>query len=89
MKFCKHCNYFLNISKTPIQNDDKIIYTIETMEQYLNYIKNVSEEVNQEVELKIDYDTLKAKLMVKYRKNSKKVDEILVSPFNYDTWGNF
>ena len=85
MKFCKHCNYVLNISKTPIQNDDKIIYTIETMEQYLNYIKNVSEEVNQEVELKIDYDTLKAKLMVKYRKNTKKVDEILT---NYQTIKN-
>ena len=55
------------------------------MEQYLNYIKNVSEEVNQEVELKIDYDTLKAKLMVKYRKNAKKVDEILT---NYQTIKN-
>lgn len=79
MKFCKHCNYVLNISKTPIQNDDKVIYTIETMDQYLNYIKNVSEEINQEVELKIDYDTLKNKLMVKYRKNVKKVDEILAN----------
>jgi len=79
MKFCKHCNYVLNISKTPIQGDDKILYTIETMDQYLNYLKNVSEEINHEVELKIDYDTLKSKLMGKYRKNTKKVDEILAS----------
>ncbi len=67
----------MNISKTPILNDDKIIYTIETMDQYLNYIKNISDEINHEVELKIDYETLKGKLMGKYKKNVKKVDEIL------------
>jgi hypothetical protein len=79
MKFCKHCNYVLNISKTPINGDNKVLYTIETVDQYLNYLKNVSEEINNEVELKIDYDTLKAKLMSKYKKNTKKVDESLAS----------
>jgi transposase-like protein len=77
MKFCKHCNYVLNISKSPINNDNKITYTIETMDQYLNYLKNVSTEINHDVELKIDHETLKSKLMGKYRKNNKKVDELL------------
>jgi len=79
MKFCKHCNYVLNISKTPLQTDDKVVYTIETMDQYLNYLKNVSTEVNHEVELKIDMETLKSKLMGKFKKNTKKVDELLVN----------
>ena len=78
MKFCKHCNYVLNISKTPINNDEKVVYTIETMDQYLNYLKNVSTELNHEVELKIDYETLKSKLMGKFKKNTKKVDEFLL-----------
>jgi transposase-like protein len=78
MKFCKHCNYVLNISKSPINNDNKITYTIETMDQYLNYIKNVSTEINHEVELKIDNATLKTKLMGKFKQNKKKVDELLI-----------
>jgi transposase-like protein len=85
MKFCKHCNYSLNISKSPINNDNKITYVIETMDQYLNYIKNVSDEINHDVELKIDLTTLKTKLMGKFKKNTKKVDEILL---NYDTIKN-
>ena len=67
MKFCKHCNYVLNISKSPINNENKIVYTIETMDQYINYLKNISTEVNHEVELKIERDTLKTKLMGKYK----------------------
>ena len=85
MKFCKHCNYVLNISKSPINNDNKIIYTIETMDQYINYLKNVSTEVNHEVEMKIDRETLKTNLMGKYKKNVKKVDELLE---NYETLKN-
>jgi transposase-like protein len=77
MKFCKHCNYVLNISKSPINNDNKILYTIETMEQYINYLKNISSEINHDIELKIDKETLKLKLMGKFRKNIKKVDELL------------
>jgi transposase-like protein len=79
MKFCKHCNYVLNISKTSLNSDEKITYTIETMDQYLNYIKNISTEINQEVVLKIEYDVLKSKLMGKFKKNIKKVDELLVT----------
>jgi len=78
MKFCKYCNYVLNISKTPIQTDDKVQYTIETMDQFLNYLKNVSTELNHEVELKIDQDVLKSKLMGKFKKNTKKVDEYML-----------
>jgi len=85
MKFCKHCNYSLNISKSPINNDNKITYTIETMDQYLNYIKNVSTEINHEVELKIDQTTLKTKLMGKFKQNKKKVDDLLL---HYDTLKN-
>ena len=77
MKFCKHCNYVLNISKSPINNDNKITYTIESMDQYLNYLKNVSTEINHDVELKIEKDALKIKLMGKFKKNVKKVDELL------------
>ena len=82
MKFCKYCKYSLNISKTPLNTDEKVIYTIETMDQYLNYLKNVSTEINHEIELKIDIETLKSKLMGKYKKNIKKVDELLK---NYDS----
>lgn len=85
MKFCKYCNYTLNISKTPLNSDEKVVYTIETMDQYLNYLKNVSTEINHEIELKIDLETLKSKLMGKYKKNIKKVEEILKS---YDTLKN-
>jgi transposase-like protein len=85
MKFCKHCNYVLNISKTPINNEEKVTYTIETMDQYLNYLKNVSTELNHEVELKIDYETLKSKLMGKFKKNVKKVDDFLK---DYETLKN-
>jgi len=85
MKFCKHCNYVLNISKSPINNDNKVIYTIETMDQYINYLKNISDEVNHDVDLKIDRETLKTKLMGKYKKNTKKVDELLE---NYETLKN-
>jgi transposase-like protein len=79
MKFCKHCNYVLNISKTSINSDDVVVYTIETMDQYLNYLKNVSTDLNHEVQLKIDLDTLKSKLMGKFKKNTKKVEELLQS----------
>ena len=79
MKFCKHCNYVLNISKSPINNDNKITYTIETVDQYINYLKNASTEINHDVELKIDYEILKGKLMTKFKKNTKKVDELLLS----------
>jgi transposase-like protein len=75
----------LNISKSPINNDNKVIYTIETMDQYINYLKNISDEVNHEVDLKIDRETLKTKLMGKYKKNTKKVDELLE---NYETLKN-
>jgi transposase-like protein len=85
MKFCKHCNYVLNISKTSINSDDTVVYTIETMDQYLNYLKNVSTDLNHDVELKIDLDTLKSKLMGKFKKNTKKVDELLL---NYETIKN-
>jgi transposase-like protein len=85
MKFCKHCNYVLNISKTPVNNEEKVTYTIETMDQYLNYLKNVSTELNHEVELKIDYETLKSKLMGKFKKNVKKVDDFLK---DYETLKN-
>jgi len=77
MKFCKHCNYVLNISKTSINTDNVDTYTIETMDQYLNYLKNVSTELNHDVNLKIDLETLKSKLMGKFKKNTKKVDELL------------
>jgi transposase-like protein len=79
MKFCKHCNYVLNISKTSINSDDVVVYTIETMDQYLNYLKNVSTDLNHEVQLKIDLDTLKSKLIGKFKKNTKKVEELLQS----------
>ena len=85
MKFCKYCNYTLNISKTPLNSDEKVVYTIETMDQYLNYLKNVSTEINHNIELKIDLETLKSKLMGKYKKNIKKVEEILKS---YETLKN-
>jgi len=77
MKFCKHCNYVLNISKTPLDSDSSVTYTIETMDQYLNYIKNVSSELNHDVDMKIDLETLKSKLMGKFKKNTKKVEELL------------
>ena len=78
MKFCKHCNYVLNISKTPLLLDNKVVYTIETMDQFLNYLKNVSTEINNEIEVKIDHETLRAKLMAKFKKNVKKVDEYML-----------
>jgi len=85
MKFCKHCNYVLNISKSPINNENKITYTIETMDQYLNYIKNVSTEINHDVDLKIEVSALKTKLMGKFKKNTKKVDELML---HYETIKN-
>jgi hypothetical protein len=77
MKFCKHCNYVLNISKTPLNIDNKIVYTIETADQFLNYLKNISTETNHDVDLKIDFEALKSKLMNKFKKNVKKVDEYM------------
>jgi hypothetical protein len=48
------------------------------MEHFLNYLKNVSTDMNNEIELKIDYETLKVKLMGKFKKNIKKVDEYML-----------
>jgi len=75
----------LNISKSPINNDNKVTYLIDNMEKYINYIKNVSTEINQEVELKIDINVLKKNLMGKYKNNIKKVDELLT---HYETLKN-
>jgi transposase-like protein len=55
------------------------------MDQYINYLKNISAEINHEVEMKIDRETLKTKLMGKYKKNIKKVDELLE---NYEILNN-
>ena len=81
MNFCKKCNYVLNITKKQLNEEDKNHYKISTFEAFLNYIKYNMEEANQTVDIKIDRESLKEKLVLKFKKTPAKIDELLN---NYD-----
>jgi len=77
MNFCKKCNYVLNINKKQLNEDEKNHYKIGTVEAFLNYVKYNMTEANQTVEMKIDRESLKEKLVMKFKKNPEKVDELI------------
>ena len=77
MNFCKKCNYVLNITKKQLNEDEKNHYKIATFESFLNYIKYNMTEANQTVEIKIDRESLKEKLLSKFKKTPEKVDELI------------
>ena len=77
MNFCKKCNYVLNITKKTLNEDEKNHYKIINMESYLNYVKYNMNEANQTVDIKIDRESLKEKLVAKYKKDLDKVDELM------------
>jgi hypothetical protein len=77
MNFCKKCNFVLNITKKQLNDEEKNNYKIATIEAFLNYIKYNITEANQTVEIKIDRESLKEKLISKFKKNPEKVDELI------------
>jgi len=77
MNFCKKCNYVLNITKKQLNEEDKNHYKIVSLESFLNYVKYNMTEANQTVEIKIDRESLKEKLLAKFKKNTEKVDEMM------------
>ena len=81
MNFCKKCNYVLNITKKQLNEEDKNHYKIVSLESFLNYVKYNMTEANQTVEIKIDRESLKEKLLSKFKKNPEKIDELIS---NYD-----
>jgi len=77
MNFCEKCNFVLNITKKQLNNDDKNNYKITTIESFLNYIKFNINEANQTVDMKMDRETLKEKLIIKFKKTPEKVEELI------------
>jgi len=77
MNFCKKCNYVLNITKKQLNEEEKNHYKIPTVEAFLNYVKYNMTEANQTVEIKIDRESLKDKLLAKFKKNTDKIDELM------------
>ena len=77
MNFCKKCNYVLNITKKQLDENEKNQYKIATLEAFLNYIKHDMNEANQTVDIKIDRDSLREKLLLKFKKTPEKVTELI------------
>ena len=77
MNFCKKCNYVLNITKKQLNEEDKNHYKIVSLESFLNYVKYNMTEANQTVEIKIDRESLKEKLLSKFKKNPEKIEELI------------
>jgi hypothetical protein len=77
MNFCKKCNYVLNITKKQLNEEEKNHYKIANIEAFLNYVKYNITEANQTVEIKIDRESLKEKLLAKFKKNTDKIDELM------------
>ena len=77
MNFCKKCNFVLNITKKLLNEDEKNNYKISTMESFLNYMKYNVTEANQILDIKIDRESLKEKLLTKFKKTPEKVDELI------------
>ena len=77
MNFCKKCNYVLNITKKQLDENEKNHYKIATLEAFLNYIKHDMNEANQTVDIKIDRDSLREKLLLKFKKTPEKVTELI------------
>jgi len=68
MNFCKKCNFVLNITKKQLSEDEKNHYKISTIESFLNYMKYNVTEANQILDIKIDRESLKEKLITKFKK---------------------
>jgi aryl-alcohol dehydrogenase-like predicted oxidoreductase len=77
MNFCKKCNFVLNITKKQLSEDEKNHYKISTIESFLNYMKYNVTEANQILDIKIDRESLKEKLITKFKKTPEKVDELI------------
>jgi hypothetical protein len=77
MNFCKKCNFVLNITKKQLSEDEKNHYKISTIESFLNYLKYNVTEANQILDIKIDRESLKEKLITKFKKTPEKVDELI------------
>lgn len=77
MNFCKKCNFVLNITKKQLSEDEKNHYKITTVESFLNYVKYNITEANQTIDMQIDRESLKEKLLTKFKKNPEKVEELI------------
>ena len=60
-----------------MSEDEKNHYKITTVEAFLNYIKYNMTEANQTIDMKIDRESLKEKLLQKFKKNPEKVTELI------------
>jgi hypothetical protein len=77
MNFCKKCNYVLNITKKQLNEEEKNHYKIATFEAFLNYVKYNMDEANQTVDIQMDRESLKEKLVLKFKKTPQKIDELI------------
>ena len=64
-------------TKKQLDENEKNHYKIATLEAFLNYIKHDMNEANQTVDIKIDRDSLREKLLLKFKKTPEKVTELI------------
>jgi hypothetical protein len=60
-----------------LNEEEQNHYKIATFEAFLNYVKYNMDEANQTVDIQMDRESLKEKLVLKFKKTPQKINELI------------